>query len=573
MKERQIVIGRNSNPEEKKFIGVAWPYVNGELHVGHLAGYILPADIFARYLRATGNDVLMVSGSDCFGTPITVEADEKGVSPEEIVRIYHEKDVHLFKNILGLTYDIYTKTETEHHVKVVQDFFIGLLEKDYIFIDTTKQYYSPQEKRFLPDRYVEGTCKNCGYNDARSDQCDHCGKVLEQGDLENPRSKLSGKEVGLRDTQHYFLDWPKLQPQIEEYVKEKGPNWKNWVYQETLGWLRKGIKPRAISRDIDWGVPLPADRIPKSMHIENMEHKRLYVWFDAVIGYLSASLLWSEQTGGSWEDFWKNPGSRHYYFMGKDNLIFHTIFWPGQLMAYDPELHLPDVPNINMFLNLEGKQFSKSRGVSIPIEDIVAKFGNDPVRFYLTLIMPELKDSSFSWREFVQRNNEILVGNLGNFLHRVLSLAQGVNIEEVASNYELSEKTSEEIEKAFGGARKHLGSCEFRNYLKDVFKLSSYGNKLINTETVWALKKEDPKKFKEALKQLYCVILSLGILTLPIFPESSEKIFGMLGLEKVALWPESGQELAKIESLLLKIDSSVKPKPLFKKIDLSVPSL
>lgn len=563
-------INESKNMKDKKkkiFIGVAWPYVNGDLHVGHLAGYLLPADILARYLRAVGNDVLMVSGSDCFGTPITVEADKKGVSPKEIVEIYHTKTSHLLKDVLNLSYDIYTKTDTEHHIKVVQDIFVKLLNDGYIFVDTTKQYFSPKENKFLPDRYVEGTCKNCGFTDARSDQCDNCGKVLEEEDLENPKSKLSGDKVELKDTQHYFLDWPKLQSRLEKYVEKSGPNWKNWVYQETLGWLKIGIKPRAISRDLDWGVPLPVDRIPHNLVIENIKHKRLYVWFDAVIGYLSASMLWSQETGVDWKDFWKDNKSQHYYFMGKDNLIFHTIFWPGQLMAYDSELHLPDVPSINMFLNLEGKQFSKSRGVSIPIQDIVEKYGNDPVRFYLTLIMPELKDSSFSWKEFYEKNNEILVGNFGNFIHRVLSLAYGINVKNL-DKYDLAKQTLKEIGNTFEKSRKYLEKCEFRNYLECLLKLSSFGNKYINDVELWTLKTKDPKRFEEVLKQLYYIILSLGILVMPIFPESSQKIFSTLGLQNVLEWPELGNEEKDIKPLLKKINSSIKPTPFFKKLDI-----
>lgn len=553
--------------KKKKFIGVAWPYVNGELHIGHLAGYLLPADICARYLRATGNDVLMVSGSDCFGTPITVEADKRGITPREVVDLYHAKDVHLFKDVLGLTYDLYTKTDNEQHIRTTQNIFVQLLENSYIFIDTTKQYYSPEDKKFLPDRYVEGKCKNCGFLEARSDQCDNCGKVLEQGDLENPHSKLTGKEVELKDTEHYFLDWSKLQPQIEAYVKKVGPNWKPWVYKETLGWLKKGLKPRAISRDIDWGVPLPVDRIPENMRIENMDHKRLYVWFDAVIGYLSASELWSEEGSGDWKEFWYNKDSHHYYFMGKDNLIFHTIFWPGQLMGYDKDLHLPDTTSINMFLNLEGKQFSKSRGVSIPIEDIINQYGNDPVRFYLTLIMPELRDSSFAWADFIQKNNEILVGNFGNFVHRILSFAQGVDIEEV-SKYELSEECKQEIKEAFSSSRKFLENCEFKNYLDNILKFSSYGNKFIQQEQFWTLKKNNPEKLQEVMKQLYSLIISLGYLTIPLLPEASKNIFELLGLEPQTTWPEPGREAELVNALSLQIDTSIKPKPLFKKFDL-----
>lgn len=556
--------------KENRFIGVAWPYVNGELHVGHLAGYLLPADIFARFSRLTGHEVLMASGSDCFGTPITVEADKKKVTPKEIVDVYHKKDLHLFKEVLNLSYDIYTKTDTENHIEVTQNIFLELIKKGLIFIDSTMQYYSPKEKKFLPDRYVEGVCKNCGFTEARSDQCDECGKVLEQGDLENPKSKLSGDSVELKSTQHYFINWPKLQPEIEKYVNTVGSKWKNWVYQETLGWLKIGLKPRAISRDLDWGIPIPVDRMPKDLIVEGVEHKRLYVWFEAVIGYLSASILWAKESGKDWEVFWKNKESKHYYFMGKDNLIFHTIFWPGQLMGYDVDLNLPNIPSINMFLNLEGKQFSKSRGVSIPIEEIVQKFGNDAVRFYLTLIMPELKDSSFTWNDFYSKNNDILVGNFGNFIHRVLSIAQSAELNNI-KNIEISASTSKEVVNSFDKSRKHLDKCEFRNYLESVLELSSYGNKYMTDEKLWELKRDNPDKFYEVLKQLFAIILSLGYLTLPLMPSTANKIFTMLGISNDNLWPEAGNEIQKINNLLKKINLD-KSVILFNKIDQAVES-
>ena len=560
------IIAKN---KEKRFIGVAWPYVNGDLHIGHLAGYLLPADIFARYSRATGHDALMVSGSDCFGTPITIEADKREVSPKVIIKEYHTKDVYLFKNILNLSYDLYTKTATRNHIKVVQDIFIGLLKNGFIFIDTTKQYYSSKDNKFLPDRYVEGVCKNCDFLGARSDQCDHCGKVLEQGDLENPVSKLTGSPVELKDTQHYFIDWPKLQKNVETYVKKAGPSWKKWVYSETLGWLKQGIKPRAISRDLDWGVPLPIDRMPKNLIIKGAEHKRLYVWFDAVIGYLSASILWSKKTGGDWKKFWKDKSAKHYYFMGKDNLIFHTIFWPGQIMGYDDTLKLPDFLSINMFLNLNGKQFSKSRGVTIPIKDIVEKFGNDPVRFYLTLIMPETKDSSFNWNDFYEKNNEILVNNLGNFVHRVLSISFPLK-KGLLENIEIRSEIQEMVVKSFKSSKTQLDKCEFKNFLDTILTLSSYGNQYLNEIRLWELKNGDQNIFKQNLTQLYVLILTLGFLMYPLMPDSASNVFKMLNIDGENKWPETAGEIDTINKLLGKIHFNRKPKVLFRKIDIPI---
>ena len=548
------------------FIGVAWPYVNGILHIGHLAGYLIPADICARYQRLIGNNVLMASGSDCHGTPITVEADKKGLSPAEVVEMYHTNDVDLFRNILGLSYDIYTRTDTPFHAKVTQDFFIKLLEEGYIYIDSSKQFYSPAQQKFLPDRYVKGICPFCGFNDSRSDQCDNCGKLIEEK-LINPKSNLTGEPVELKETQHYFLDWTKLQPKLNEYVKSAGKNWKDWVLQETNGWLIEGLKARPVSRDIDWGVEIPKDRLPRDKIIENIENKRLYVWFDAVIGYYSASLLWADENQTDWKQFWYGENLKHYYFMGKDNLVFHTLFWPGKLIIYDPVLHLPDVVSINMFLNFGKEQFSKSRGVVIEVKEMIEKYGNDRVRFYLTLIMPELRDSSFAWKDFEEKVNGILVSTIGNFVHRTLSIGNAININEITEN-DLTSDVEKIIINSFEKAKNHLENCEFRNYLEVIVNLCSFGNKFFDMEKIWELKKTDAEKFKYDLKQLYSLILTCGVLIMPIMPEASAKLFSMLGVETPKLWPESGNEIKEINNILMNIDTSIHPKTLFEKISL-----
>src|SRR3989344_268617 len=457
--------------KRKIFIGVAWPYVNGILHIGHLAGYLIPADICARYQRLIGNDVLMASGSDCHGTPITVEADKKGLSPAEVVEMYHTKDVDLFKNILGLTYDIYTRTDTAFHAKVTQDFFVKLFEEGYIYIDSSKQFYSPSQNKFLPDRYVKGTCPFCGYTDSRSDQCDNCGKLIGE-ELINPKSNLTKETVELKETQHYFLDWEKLQLKLNEYVKNVGKNWKDWVLQETNGWLTEGLKARPVSRDIDWGVEIPKDRLPKDKIIENIE-----------------------------------------------------------------------------------------------VKDIVEKYGNDRVRFYLTLIMPEFRDSSFVWKDFEEKVNGILVSTIGNFIHRTLSIANSININEVAKN-DLTSDVEKIIVNSFEKAKNHLENCEFRNYLEVIINLCSFGNKFFDMEKIWDLKKTDAEKFKYDLKQLYSLIVTCGLLIMPIMPEASVKLFDMLGVEAPRFWPEFGDEIVEVNNIIMKIDTSIHPKTLFEKISL-----
>lgn len=548
---------------KKVLIGVAWPYVNGDLHIGHLAGYLLPADIAARYHRAIGNDVLMVSGSDCFGTPITVEADKRNLTPKDIVAEYHAKDEELFNNILNLSYDCYTKTDHPNHIKTTQDFFVKLFEEGFIFIDSTDQYYSPTENRFLPDRYVVGQCPFCNFNDSRSDQCDNCGKLITQGELINARSNLSGSPVELKQTSHYFLDWPKMQEKLKKYVDENSSTWKEWVKTETYGWLKEGLQPRAITRDLDWGVPIPVDRLPADKVVEGVEHKRIYVWFDAVIGYYSASLLWAVKNSSEWQPFWYNNDAKHYYFMGKDNLVFHTLFWPGQLMGFDENLHLPDTVSINMFLDLDGKKFSKSRGVTIGSKEIVEQYGNDAVRFYLTLIMPETRDSSFSWQDFSEKVNGILVANLGNFIHRSLSLSKNIDIK-LLDKYPIWDETKAEVEKAFENASKYLEQCEFRNYLETITLLSTYGNKLVDTEKAWELKRLNPERFEEVSKQLFYIILALGNLINPLLPHASKRLADSLNVGFHS-WIDVS---STIENLLPQIVITPELKPLFNKIEI-----
>lgn len=586
-------------PVRNIFIGVAWPYVNGDLHIGHYAGYLLPADICARYHRLTGNNVLMVSGSDCHGTPITVEADKRDRLPEEIVEEYHQKDVDLFLNKLDLSYDLYTRTDSKHHISVTQKFFLRLLEEDYIFIDTTPQYYAESEGRFLPDRYIEGICPHCRNPGTRSDYCEVCNRILEQGEIIEPLSKLSHSEVILKDTEHYFVDWARLQEDLnlEAYVKENGVRWKNWVSQEALGWLKEGLKPRAITRDIDWGVPLPKELIPQEKRVAGIDNKRIYVWFDAVIGYYSASLLWARmrdsdtshhqaaqqamtarEEAGLLEDvladWWleKSMTSKdlvpcHYYFMGQDNLIFHTLFWPAQLAVYNSQLHRPDFVSINKFLNLEGEAFSKSRGITIPIREMVDEFGNDMVRFYLTLIMPENKPSSFYWSDFQEKVNGILIGNIGNFIHRVLTLATDSDIDKItaANLSEEDQVYQERINSSFDAARMSLENCQFQDYLRVITNLSKYGNVLVDHRKLWELDK-DSKMFQATLKVLYQYIVTIGYLSQPLMPQSSKRVFDLLGLDQPDRWPDVGSESTEILVKLSKAKTNLNLEPLFQKI-------
>ncbi len=549
-------MSKSQTEKEPIFIGVAWPYVNGYIHIGHVAGYLLPADITARFYRLRGHDVLMASGSDCHGTPITIEADKENVEPENIVQKYHEEIVTLFDN-LDLSFDIYTKTTTKNHEKTVQDVLSAFWDKGLISIKEQKQYYSPESERFLPDRYVIGKCPFCGYEKSRSDQCEECGKLLDQNLIE-PKTKLGGKPVELKKTTHAYIEWNKLQPKIKKYVQEYKSGWKEWVVKETENWLKEGLQPRPVTRDLNWGIPLP-EKIAK--HIPNSESKRIYVWFDAVTGYLSASLEWAQNTNNDWRYFWYNQNSKHYYFMGKDNLVFHTIFWPGQLTVYDENLKLPDVPAINQYLTFEGGKFSKSEGRGVTTADFIAEYGTDPLRFYLTTIMPENSDSSFYWDDFIQKNNSILVGHIGNYIHRTLTLYEKVDFEK-----QLSKKVVDECEETYSKVIKHLENCEFKKYWECVDQLAKFANQQFDTRQPWVTKKEKATQFKNDGGDLIGLAYAIMLLLIPVMPQSCGYFFEMIGLKPVQTWPEQGELTKRIESNLKKA-TSVAPQPLFKKFD------
>ncbi|MCA9308311.1 methionine--tRNA ligase [candidate division WWE3 bacterium] len=556
---------------KKVLIALAWPYVNGNLHVGHLGGYLIPADICARYNRLAGNKVLMVSGSDCHGTPITLEADKRGVTPADIVNEYHARCNELFFDVLGLSYDLYTRTDTSHHAQVTQEMFLGLLKNGYITTQTSQQYYDPTSNKFLPDRYVVGKCSFCGFNDSRSDQCDNCGKLHTSDTLLEPKSNLTGAQVSLKDTEHYFIDWPKLQDKIAKFVNESNNNnvWRHWVFQETVGWLNEGLLPRAITRDIDWGVPIPVDQIPEDLKIDNLENKRFYVWFDAVIGYLSASKLWAKDVANdpnAWKEFWAQDSEvKHYYFMGKDNLPFHTLFWPGQLIGFDDSLHLPDFPCINHFVNFNNAQLSKSRGNIVDSRQMVADFGNDATRFYLTLIGPETRDANFTWEDFAEKVNGILVANVGNFINRVLSLGTGFDV----ANFNLTDldpKVVSSINEAFDSAHSFLEKCEYRNYLNTVLELSTVGNHYLDACELWKLK-DEPKEFSKHLLNSLAISYAVATLLEPVTFEATAKFYAHVNIEKPSVWPVS--DVANtLAALALHSDLSNKPTPLFNKVEL-----
>lgn len=514
------------------FIGVAWPYVNGDLHIGHVAGYLLPADILARYSRLKGYKVLMVSGSDCFGTPISFEAEKLGVTPQLIVKKYHPRNKKIFKN-LGISFDIYFKTYHPFHQKIVQKFILAFYQQGLLFIQKHLQYFDPQTNRFLPDRYVEGICPYCQFQGARGDQCENCGSLIDQN-LLNPVNRLTKQPVILKETESLYIDWSKIQKNIERYVKSRGYKWRKWIFQETMTWLKNGLTPRAVSRDLNWGVKFPPEIIRQW---PNLKNKRIYVWFDAVIGYFSASLYWSFKNKQKWQDFWYQQ-SYHYYFMGKDNLIFHTIFWPGQLMIFDSRLHLPDFPLINHYLNLEGQKFSKSRGIIIEINDFVKNFGADSLRFYMWKIMPQNKDTSFSWNDYFQTHNDILVGKVGNFIHRLLVLYYRQKISRPKKN--ILKKSLSYLNK-FGNL---IEKGDFVKAYDQFLKFTLWANQFIDQQKPWNFK-NNFQKFSQLGGDLLTLAVSLLISLYPICPFSVEKYFRMLNIKKV-FWPKNEIEFYKL---------------------------
>lgn len=526
------------------FVAVAWPYVNGDMHIGHYAGCLLPADISARYFRTLGHEVLMVSGSDCHGTPITIEADKRGVTPSTLVEEYHLRWEKALSS-LGSTYDLYTTTTTPIHKKLTQDFFVVLAEKGLIIKDSSEQYFSSAENKFLPDRYVEGTCPKCGAQGARSDQCDHCGSVLSDGELVNPVSKNSGAPVTLKRTEHYFVDWPKLQPFLEKYFDEKKSTWREWIAAETKKWLKEGLRPRAITRDLDWGIEIPTDRLPKNLQIEGAGTKRIYVWFDAVIGYLSASMEWATLGAGrDWKKFWHTSNAHHLYFMGKDNLVFHTLFWPGQLFGFDASLHLPDAEAVCQFLTLEGKKLSKSRGVHLDPLELVNNYGLDAVRFYFGLISPETSDSDFTLADFAVKNNSILVANIGNFVNRTLKLAEGISLE----GGTILPETLAIMHEAFSKAHEKMWLGSIRGYIDEIVTLGMNANKQITVIAPWKHKDRTSKEFKDAISNCVALVCALGALLQAVTPVAAQKLQGILGISGTL--PFDAYEIQKIINVI-----------------------
>ena len=515
-------------------VSVAWPYANGDLHVGHLAGAYLPADIFARYHRLKGDRVLMVSGSDSHGTPISVEADKRGVTARSIFEHYHRRFL-LTQQKIGISYDLFTHTDTANHTHIAQDIFTLLLERGFLYKETQQLLYSELEKRFLPDRYVEGECYICGFADARGDQCDNCGNLLDATKLINPRSKNHPDErLIVRETEHYFLDLSLFTERLLRYIDTHEPHWRPNVVRFSRNFVAEGLRGRPITRDIDWGIPVP---------LEGWDDKRLYVWFEAVMGYFTASIEWAKNTGQpeAWMDWWYNPEAEIFNFIGKDNIPFHTVIWPAELMGIDgiyngdaPGLQLPyDVP-ANEFMNIEGKQFSKSRNWAIWLPDILERYQPDAIRYYVAATFPETHDSDFAWDGFFNRVNGELVATWGNLVNRMLSFAWKRFDGRVPTYDSLTDADKAILlrsEEGFEEVGQLLEQVRLRDALAACMALAREANGYLDLRKPWSAIKEDPVDAARSVYTILRVIDNLNVLFAPFLPFSAQKVHEYLGYE------------------------------------------
>ena len=568
---------------ERILVCVAWPYCNGDLHIGHIAGAYLPADIFARYQRLRGRDVLMVSGSDTHGTPITVRADQEGLSPREVVDRYHPRFLDTFIQ-LGISFDLFTETDTENHWAVTQDMFLKLLRKGYIYKDVMQALYCESCRKFLADRYVEGTCPHCGYGEARGDQCDECGHTLDAVELISPRCKFCGQMPIIRDTEHFFLDLSRLAEPLTEWVEKQRDHWRPNVYNFTINMLKEGnLRGRPITRDILWGIPVP---------VEGYEDKRIYVWFDAVIGYLAASIEWAKNNGhpDAWHAWWKQP-SRSYYFIGKDNIPFHTVIWPGMLWGYG-DLNLPyDVP-ANEYLNVEGRQLSKSRRWVIEVLDYLQRYDADPLRYMLSVNAPEGRDVNFTWEEFVRRNNDELVAAWGNLVNRMLTFTAKHFDQQVPQPDELDQADKDilaKIESAFEPIGELLDRCSFKAAITEIMALAREANRYLDEKAPWLTIKTNRQATATTIFVIIRVIDSLKTLFYPFMPISSSALHRMLGYDTdllgrqyiqtfqeenkshVALCYDGAALMRGWQPSSLPVGQKLRrPQPLFKKLEPSV---
>ncbi len=538
---------------KRTLITTALPYTNGPVHIGHLAGVYVPADIYARYLRLAGRPVTLVGGSDEHGVPITLKARKEGVTPQDIVDRYHALIKKSFED-LGISFDIYSRTTSEIHKETASEFFRRLYDKGEFIEKTSEQLYDPEAGQFLADRYVTGECPHCHHPAAYGDQCEACGTSLNATDLINPRSTITGATPVLRQTKHWYLPLDKWEPALRKWILEGHKEWKTNVYGQCKSWLDLGLQPRAVSRDLSWGVPVP---------VEGAEGKVLYVWFDAPIGYISNT---KELLPDSWETWWKDPETRVINFIGKDNIVFHCIVFPAMLMAYGDNFQLPDNVPANEFLNLEGDKISTSRNWAVWLHEYLADFPGkqDVLRYVLTANAPETKDNDFTWRDFQARNNNELVAILGNFVNRVVVLTHKYYNGAVPAPgaYEaIDTETIAEMERLKASLTENLETFHFREALKDAMGFARLGNKYLQDCEPWKTVKTDPERVKTILYLCAQICASIAVVMEPFMPFMSARLSAILGLKKLE-WNEIGSDKAVAAGTELG-----QPELLFEKID------
>ena len=527
---------------------VAWPYANGPRHIGHVAGFGVPSDVFARYQRMTGANVLMVSGTDEHGTPLLVQAEKEGLTVQELADRYNRQIVHDLAG-LGLSYDLFTRTTTRNHYAVVQELFRGLHDNGYMVKETTMGAISPSTGRTLPDRYIEGTCPICGADGARGDQCDNCGNQLDPADLINPVSKINGETPQFVETEHFLLDLPALADALSAWLKER-QDWRPNVLKFSLN-LLEDIRPRAMTRDIDWGVPIPIEGW------QDNNAKKLYVWFDAVVGYLSASIEWAYRIGEpeAWRTFWTNPDAVSYYFMGKDNITFHSQIWPAELLGYRGEgsrggtvgqlgsLELPTGVVSSEYLTMSGSKFSSSKGVVIYVKDFLEEFGADPLRYFIAVAGPENNDTDFTWDEFVRRINNELANGWGNLVNRTVSMAHK-NFGEVPTPGELSDADQAILDLAsrtFDEAGDALSHSRFKQGITKIMHVVGEANAYIAEQEPWKLAKDETQRERLAtvLWTALQVVSDCNTMLTPFLPHTAQAVHETLGRDGVwAALPE-----------------------------------
>jgi methionyl-tRNA synthetase len=515
---------------------VAWPYANGPRHIGHISGFGVPSDIFSRYMRMAGNQVLMVSGTDEHGTPILVQAEKEGVSPRELADRYNRMIVEDLHG-LGLSYDLFTRTTTRNHYAVAQQMFKTVYDNGYMIPKTTMGAISPSTGRTLPDRFIEGTCPICGYDGARGDQCDNCGNQLDPIELGNPRSRINGETPKFIETEHFFLDLPALADALGDWLKTR-TDWRPNVLKFSMN-LLDDVRPRAMTRDIDWGIPVPLDGW------QDNPNKRLYVWFDAVIGYLSASVEWARRLGDddAWKAWWTDPDASSYYFMGKDNITFHSQIWPAELLAYDGRgahggspgeygsLQLPTEVVSSEFLTMEGRKFSTSRSVVIHVRDFLQRYDADALRYFIAVAGPETQDTDFTWAEFRRRNNDELVDTWGNLVNRTVSMiAKNVgSIPEAGELREADHQLLAHSRAAFGTVGGLIERHRQKQAIGEAMRVAADANAYLSGQEPWKLKNSDPDRMRTVLHVAAQVVDDCNRLLAPFLPHSAQQVSDALG--------------------------------------------